>query len=135
MNLGKFRATNDATYPGGAGGRALDTKADGWNLFAVGFVPLSGDFSLYGKLGTLYSTTKADLSVTSGVALPAGTITGRKRSEWNWAYGLGVQYEINKTLSVRGEWEHYAKLGNEGNADSTGQFNVNLYSVGLNFKF
>ncbi|MDP2822273.1 MAG: outer membrane beta-barrel protein [Sulfuritalea sp.] len=133
VNLGKFSATENVTAPV-VGSVKGDWKADGWNLFAVGIMPLGQDFSVYGKLGTIYSTLKTDITTSGAVFLAAGTPANRKRTEFDWAYGLGVQYDINKALSVRAEWERFDRLGNEG-TNATGQYNFNLYSVGLNFKF
>ena len=66
------------------------------------------------------------------MVLPAGTQTNFKKSEWNWTYGLGVQYDISKTLAVRGEWERFDGLRP---SDASNKTNFNLYSIGLNFKF
>ena len=131
VDLGKVNAANNVTAPA-VGFLRLDAKADGWNAVAVGTLPLSNGFSLLGKLGTIYSTTTATLSTGGAVVLPAGTQTNFKKSEWNWAYGLGVQYDISKTLAVRGEWERFDGLRP---SDASSKNNINLYSVGLNFKF
>jgi OOP family OmpA-OmpF porin len=131
VDLGKISAVNNMTAPG-VGFLRSDGKADGWNAVAVGTLPLSNGFSLLGKLGTIYSTAKANISVGGAVVIPAGTQTSFKKSEWNWTYGLGVQYDINKTLSVRGEWERFDGLRP---SDTSNKLDVNLYSVGLNFKF
>jgi OOP family OmpA-OmpF porin len=134
VDLGKFSITNNVTAPF-VGSLTGSGKADGWDVFAVGFVPLSNGFSLFGKLGAIRSTVKADYSTTGAVFLAPGVTPSRKNTEWNWAYGLGVQYEINQTLSVRGEWERYDKLGKEGGIGNAGEYSFNLYSIGLNFKF
>ncbi len=134
VNLGKFRATENVTAPV-VGSITGNYKADGWNLVGIGILPLSQGFSAYGKLGTIYSTFSNDIGTTGGVVLAAGSSANRKRTEWNWTYGLGVQYDITKTLAIRGEWERFDKLGDKGATNPTGEFNINLYSVGLNFKF
>jgi OOP family OmpA-OmpF porin len=131
VDLGKFNAVNNVTAPV-VGSVRVDGKADGWNAVAVGTLPLSNGFSLLGKLGTIYSTASATASVSGAVVLPAGTQANWKKSEWNWAYGLGVQYDINKTMSLRGEWDRYDGLRVSGTSN---KISVNLYSVGLNFKF
>ena len=43
--------------------------------------------------------------------------------------GAGVQYDFDKNLGVRGEWERYRfdALGGKSNTD--------LYSVGVNYRF
>jgi OOP family OmpA-OmpF porin len=134
VNLGKFKSTESVTAPV-VGTISSNYKAHGWNVFAVGTLPLSQGFSAYGKLGTLYSTLKNDITTSGAVALAAGASANRKRTEWNWAYGLGLQYDISKTVAVRGEWERYDRLGDDGGTNPTGQHNFDTYSVGLNFKF
>ena len=47
----------------------------------------------------------------------------------SYKVGAGVQYDFDKQLGLRGEWERYRfdALGSKTNAD--------MYSVGLNYKF
>ena len=131
VNLGKFNATRNVTAPA-VGSVRGDAKVDGWNLMAVGFLPLMNDFSLLGKLGTIYSTTKIDLTTTGAVVLAPGVPPSRSKSEYNLAYGLGLQYSINRSISVRGEWESFTDLRASDTSDKS---TVNLYSVDLIFKF
>lgn len=131
VNLGKVNITNSVS--GGPDGNLRgDVRADGWNLMAVGMLPLSNDFSLLGKIGALFSTTKGDYSVTGTVPLPAGVQPSYTKSEYNLAYGLGLQYNIGKSMSVRGEAESFVDLRP---ADTSSKRTVNLYSIGLIYKF
>ncbi len=134
VDLGKFKLINNVTAPfvGSATGTGT---ADGWNMMAVGMLPVSKDFSFIGKLGTLYSTTKVDITTSGAVTLAAGALASRKQSEWNLAYGLGFQYALDKSVSLRGEWERFDGLGREDTLTGTGKYDFNLYSVGVNFKF
>lgn len=131
VNLGKLSATLNVTAPA-VGSLNVDYKADGWNLMAVGILPVSNDFSLFGKIGGFYSTTKGDASTTGAVVLLPGQQTSLSKSEFNLAYGLGVQYNINKSISVRGELERFADLRP---SDAANKANVDLYSIGLIYKF
>lgn len=47
----------------------------------------------------------------------------------SYKVGAGVQYDFDKQLGIRGEWERYRfdALGTKSNAD--------MVSVGLNYKF
>lgn len=129
VNLGKFTFTENVTAPA-VGSAKASIKADGWDLVAVGIAPLSQDFSLFGKLGTIYSTVNTDITTSGAVTLTGAA--NRKRSELNLTYGLGAQYAFNKTVSVRGEWNRFDKLGDR---NTTGEADVNVFSLGLNFKF
>ncbi|MDD5383317.1 MAG: porin family protein [Gallionella sp.] len=106
---------------------AVSGKSDAWGINAVGTLPLSDAFSLYGKLG--YASTKTKLSA------PAGwTITGATRNAAT--YGLGGVYNVKPAIGIRFGWDHY------GMADANGvtlgvknNFNTNVWSLGAVFKF
>lgn len=133
VNLGKFSATENVTAPanGSVKGRS---KVQGWSAFAVGILPIAQGFSAFGKLGTIYSTTKTHVTTGGAVVLAAGQSANRSRSEFNLAYGLGLQYDITKTMNVRAEWERFEKVGNNA-SNGTGERDFNIYSVGLNYRF
>lgn len=131
VNLGKANITNKVTAPI-VGSLRGDVKADGWNLMAVGILPVTEDLSLLGKVGALFSTTKGDYTTTGAVFLAAGVQPSYTKSETNLAYGVGLQYNINKSLSVRGEAESFVDLRA---SDASKKRNVDLYSIGLIFKF
>src|SRR5437868_6263632 len=40
-----------------------------------------------------------------------GTLNGGKETNYGPTYGVGVQYEINKNIALRGEWQAYPGLG------------------------
>jgi OOP family OmpA-OmpF porin len=52
--------------------------------------------------------------------------------KWKTTYGIGVSYNVSKTVAVRGEFERFLKLGD---ANTTGEGDVNLLSVGVVAKF
>ena len=94
---------------------AGDVKGDGYYLDGVGTLPLGNNFSLLGRLGAFRGKLKSDL---------AGSDSGT-----SYKVGAGVQYDFDKNLGLRGEWERYRfdALGTKSNTD--------LYSVGVNYKF
>lgn len=111
---GKWAATSAGVPASG--------KADAWGVVAVGTLPLSDTFSLYGKLGYASTKTKAnsptmDLSATRNAA----------------TYGLGAQYNVNQAIGIRFGWDRYgaAVNTNVGKVNN----NANVYSLGGVFKF
>lgn len=102
-NLGKFSSS------------AGSVKADGYFVDGVGTLPLGNGFSALGRVGVFNG--KLDSSL-------AGSDRGT-----SWKVGAGVQYDFDKNLGLRGEWERYRfdALGTKSNAD--------LYSIGVNYKF
>lgn len=131
VDLGKFNIANNVTAPF-VGSLRGDVKADGWNLMAVGRAPLSDNFTLLGKVGTIYSTTTGDYSTSGAVFLRPGVQSSYKKSEFNLAYGLGAQYQFSKALAVRVEAESFADLRP---SDTASKGTVTLYSLGLVFSF
>lgn len=101
--LGKFSS--------GAG----NVKGDGYFVDGVGTLPLGNNFSALGRVGVFNG--KLDSSL-------AGSDRGT-----SYKVGAGVQYDFDKNLGVRGEWERYRfdALGTKANTD--------LYSVGVNYRF
>lgn len=134
VNLGKGSASNTMTAPA-TGSLNSRFKSDGWLVQAVGILSVGNDFSLFGKLGTIYSTVKTDLTTSGAVVLAPGQAASRKRSEWNVAYGIGAGYRITKSVDVRLDWDRYQDLGNKGCNTCTGESDVDLISVGVNFRF
>ncbi|HJV63895.1 MAG TPA: outer membrane beta-barrel protein [Albitalea sp.] len=94
---------------------AGSVKEHGVFLDLVGSVPLGESFSAFGRVGAFNGHSR----VTGG----------SNESGTDAKYGLGLQYDFNKQVGLRGEWERYRfkALGTKSNAD--------LYSVGLNYKF
>jgi opacity protein-like surface antigen len=107
-----------------AAGLSASVEAKAWDLVAVGRVPVADRFSLFGKLG-MY---RADSDLSSNTAL----IPASSDDNTDVTYGLGAQYDFNKNLGVRAEWQQYKKVG----SDSTGgEGDVDVMSVGVVYRF
>jgi hypothetical protein len=98
-----------------------EIKAQGANLSLIGNIPLGDSFNIFGKVGGIYAWTKTSTIVAG---LPSG-----KEDGLGLSYGLGMQYDINKTFAVRADWDRYRLkyVGQREDAD--------LFSVGVVFKF
>jgi OOP family OmpA-OmpF porin len=116
------RASVVGTRGGVPASATLDSKV--WQAAAVGSLPLSSNVALTGKLGIAYADTDTAGSV-------GGTAFGGSDTKTAPTYGLGLRYDFNKTLGVRGEWERFrlgsAGLGSKNDSD--------LYSVNAVFRF
>jgi OOP family OmpA-OmpF porin len=126
VDLGSFEVKNTVNN-----GTATSTsKHAGVTAMAVGIAPATDRLSFMGKIGLMASSSKADIATTGSV-----TVSGARSatvSEGNLAYGLGVQYDFSKTMSVRAEYDVYAGLRAAANWDRR---DVNLLSLGLVVKF
>jgi opacity protein-like surface antigen len=93
-----------AAETGMPGGVKTSTKGYGAYVAAKYTVPISERFSAYGKLGLAHSQRKwnNDIGYSS-------------TSNDNDVYaGLGVQYKLNDTMSLVGEYENYGKRKDYG---------------------
>lgn len=97
-------------------GTTGSTRAHATYLDAVGLLPLASNFSALGRIGVYDAKL-------SNATLGADHTTGLK-------LGAGLQYDLSKTVSLRGEWERYRLQDFGGNTNRT-----DLYTVGVNYKF
>jgi OOP family OmpA-OmpF porin len=69
-----------------------DVEVTTMELVGVGMFPIQNQFSIIGKLGL------ANVEVDT----PAGS---EDKTELTW--GIGVQFDINRNLSARAQWQRY----------------------------
>jgi OOP family OmpA-OmpF porin len=98
------------------------TEAQGINISAVGVLPLSTSFSLVGRLGTTYGWTDTSASSQSGA--DTGSAHG-----FGLSYGAGLLLDLSRDWAAVLEWDRY-RFRFEGGRDD-----VDLYSIGLKYKF
>lgn len=114
VDLGK--ANYSGTFFGApVTGGSVDTT--GLNFSAVGIIPLSPSFELFGKVGVFFWEAKAR-DTTAGMPFSG------KDDGTDLSVGIGASYNINRNLSVRGEWEMFKAVDN-----------ISLLSLGIAFKF
>jgi OmpA-OmpF porin, OOP family len=124
FNLGRFGFTSTTTPAGTLTGKI---KLQGLNLDAVGILPITENFSAFGRLGVQYAQAKDTFTATGNAT---ATNPNPSKSAANLKAGVGVQYDFTESLGMRGEWERYRvndAVGNRGD--------VNVLSVGLVYLF
>lgn len=121
IDFGKFGTTVNTI-----GGQAtIEVKADGWFADLVGILPLTNNFSLFGKLGVLWGTNETTASSSGGL-----TVTGTgKNDDLSGLLGIGVQFDITRNFALRGEYEFYSEVGGTNGGDTS------YLGVGLLLKF
>lgn len=107
------------TSPGGT--LSGESKVQGINLDLVGTLPLTERFAALARIGVQQAWSKS--SFTGAGAAVAGS---NKRNDTNAKYGLGLQYEINPAMWVRGGVERYRIKNAVGQRN-----NVDVVSVSL----
>ena len=124
FDLGKFGFTAN-TLPLGTLNGNIGLR--GFNLDAVGTLPLSERFSALGRIGI--NNAQARDSFTGTGAVNVANPNPSKR-DTNYKLGVGVQYAFNDALAMRAEMERYRindAIGNKGHVD--------VFSVGLVYSF
>ena len=111
FDLGKFGFNTSTTPPGSLHG---DIKLRGLNLDLVGPLPLSEPWSALARVGAQMARAKDRFSGTGAVAV---LNPNPSKSELNYKFGGGLQYEFSRSFLMRVEGERYRvndAVGNHG---------------------
>lgn len=115
---------------------SAELQAYGFNVEAVGILPVGAGFSLFAKAGAIIAHTETDTEVrltaaSLGVVGATETADGHKtETSLKPAAGLGLSFDLNETLSARIEYERF--FGLKTDADDV---DVDLASIGLVARF
>ena len=124
FDLGRFNYGLNTTP---VGTFTSDTRVRGLNLDLVGILPLTEQFSVFGRAGAAYAQSRANFSRTGALPL---TNSPTSRNDTNLKVGIGMQYAITEALALRAELERYRisdPIRNRGNID--------MASIGLVYRF
>lgn len=119
FDLGKFGYTANTIPTGTLDG---NIKLKGFNLDAVGILPITERFSALGRVGLNYAQARDSFTGTGAVNV---TNPNPSKSGTNYKLGVGLQYAFTDALGLRAEVERYRvndAVGNKGHVD--------LFSVG-----
>jgi OmpA-OmpF porin, OOP family len=120
VDLGEvsYSGTTDAFGPTElvTGGKV---EAWGFNISAIGALPVTEQFSVFGKLGLFF--WDAEANDTTGGRPFSATDDGA-----DFSFGVGLGYNFTRNLGVRAEWEMFQNISD---ADAS------LISVGLLWRF
>ncbi|HEY7238827.1 MAG TPA: porin family protein [Burkholderiales bacterium] len=111
---------SSASVPGGN----ITAEANAWDIVGVGSWPLGNNFSILGKLGFYNAELKL------------GGVASGKKTTTDLTYGIGGQYDFNRNLGLRLEWNRYSgvKAPDVGGA-SGGDTDIDVLSVGALWRF
>jgi OOP family OmpA-OmpF porin len=124
FDLGKFGFSATTIPPGTLSG---SMRVSGINLDLVGILPLTEKFSAFGRLGMNYAKTRDSFFGTGAAVVVNPNPSDR---DLNHKFGLGLQYNFTESFGMRAEAERYRVSDAVG-----GKGNVNLFSVGLVYRF
>jgi OOP family OmpA-OmpF porin len=127
FRLGNFGFDTTTTPTGTVHGDVKNRM--GWNLDAVGTLPIVADkFMLLGRVGVQSSKT-SDLFAGTGAAAMLANPTP-SRNLVSYKYGAGAEFDFTKNIGVRGEWERYRV--SDG---FSGKMNVNAVTASLLYRY
>lgn len=124
FDLGKFGFVANTTP---AGTLAGTIQLRGLNFDAVGMLPFTEKLSAFARAGLTYVQARDTFAGTGAVTV---TDPNPRDSGANYKYGFGVQYDLTRSLGLRGEWERYRvkdAVGNKGDID--------MALIGLVYRF
>lgn len=114
VDLGKLTYSGQFVGLPVTGGK-LETT--GFNMSAVGILPLNPSVSLFGKVG-LFSWQAKARDTTGGVPFSG------KEDDADISFGFGGAYHLNKNFSVLAEWEQFEAIDK-----------ISLLSIGVGYRF
>jgi OOP family OmpA-OmpF porin len=112
MNGGEFGGTVNSIF----GTASVKADATAFGIAALGILPVSEQFELFGKLGFVRGESDADV-VIGGTRVTVGD------SGTELTYGLGAVFNVTRNLGIRAEWE---------NVDDA---EISMLSIGIQYKF
>jgi OOP family OmpA-OmpF porin len=133
VDLGRLSLSADLGPQGPivSGHVGADLKAYGFNIDAVGILPLGAGFSVFAKAGAILARTESDISVTaSGQGTSVSLDEDDSDTSLAPTAGVGLAFDLNDTLSVRLEYERFFTLKSD-DAD----VDVDLAALGLVVRF
>lgn len=121
------KAKYSASYTGGTAQGTV--KAGGLDIAALGIVPITDSFSVFGKAGIVAARVKSSLTATAPASAATGNVSANAISP---LIGLGASYKVSDAVDVRAEFDHASNLGK---SSTTGKLTANMLSVGLAYHF
>jgi OOP family OmpA-OmpF porin len=97
----------------------VTAESNAWDIVGVGSWPLGNNFSILGKLGFYNAEIKL-----------GGAASGKKTTT-DLTYGIGGQYDFNRNLGLRLEFNRYSKVKAPGGGDS----DIDVMSLGALWRF
>lgn len=143
-DLGDATGEGISTVSGVSGTLATwSMKAMGWAFAGTATVPITGDFSFFGKVGTVrtefsenyHATSTTTGAVMQGIALNGVPISRQIKN--SVTYGVGVQYELSKAFAVRAQYENFGSYDIYGayGVSNPPRIALSLISAGVVLKF
>ncbi len=100
-------------------------EANGPAVAAVGSIPLSEAFAIYGKLGMFFADTELSVSI-EGDAVDPFTATSEEVF-----YGAGIAWMIGERFAIDLAFQRFTDVGDE---DENGEVDIDLTTIGFSYR-
>ena len=110
----------------------VQNRAHGWVLAGTGTYPFNDQWSVFARIGAIDSYLEQDLNIINVCPSCFITPTSVSSTAWKVTYGVGVNWSFAYHWIVRLDWDQYRNLGN---SNTTGEYTVNLDSIGIVYRF
>jgi OOP family OmpA-OmpF porin len=134
VSVGKFQYKY--TSPANGVTQLDDYKVTGWGFSALPTVPLTDNFSLYGRLGAFFSQTR--ITFYNAGFIVGNNGVGVVGNGTSLLTGFGVQYFFGGENGFRIEYENFGEVGSACTPSAlncSGRANAKMLSVNAIFKF
>ena len=102
-------AGNTVTTSSPTGSYSATPKIRAITAFAVAWLPIfESGLALFGKAGL----ARTSVDINASTTLPGFVAQSTHRRETNFAYGFGLQYNLNRSFALRAEYEVINNVGN-----------------------
>jgi len=139
LQLGKQRyvAQSQGTFPPVTEGdpreasplsASVNAKTGGFALSALGIVPLSYRWEMFGRAGVMFATNERTLFLTDGVNSLPNRVNG---SSTDLLVGAGASFTFAEIYGLRAE---YLRVFDAGD-DTVGEADTDLITLGVTVKF
>lgn len=121
-----YTSQDEATMSGKVGMQGVSgaNKISGYQVTGIGYLPIQSipNLELMGKAGVMFWERESEVMTANHKKL--STDDGMSP-----VLGLGAQYQLNKNIYLRTEWEHTINTG----SDSDHETDLDSYSLGLSY--
>jgi opacity protein-like surface antigen len=102
-----------------------EVSSKGPILSLIGSVPLHNRWEVFGRVGLFYADTTVGVAAS---VLGAGSSSSISARSTDWALGIGGAFNASRRFSIRLQYE---KLKDVGDANQTGEGDVDVIDLGL----
>jgi OOP family OmpA-OmpF porin len=130
IQLGKF----SYEYTQGANTQQDIYEVSGWGGSLLPTLPLTRNFSLFGRLGAMAAQTRT--TIKNPAPSYNGSISAVQVNVTTFLSGFGAQYFINRDFGIRVEYQNLGRVGVGGSCGTcTGRANAQFLSASALFTF